>query len=379
MIYFDNSATTYPKPPAVARAVEYAIRELGGNPGRSGHSMSLKAARAVYSVRERVARFFGAQPENVVFTLNCTQALNLAIKGLLKSGDHVIISSLEHNSVSRPVFALSKKGVSVSVAPVYENDEQTVQAFKKLIKQETKAIICTAASNVTGKLLPIKEIAQLCNKRNIAFVVDAAQAAGVEAMKLSDGINIICTAGHKGLYGPVGTGLLITDGRYPLDTLIEGGTGTASLELLQPYEMPERLESGTVNTAGIVGLGKGIDFISAMGIDKIRRKEEELCAKFINGLSKIPNVIVYRREGKYAPIVAFNVNGVHSSETADYLSDAGFAMRGGYQCAALTHEYLKTEENGVVRFSPSVFNTNGQVEAVVEAIKKFAKTNKNPL
>lgn len=379
MIYLDNSATTYPKPQPVINALSYAVRELGANPGRSGHSMSVKAAKAVFEVREKAAAFFGAKPENVIFTSNCTHSLNTAIKGILKKGDHVITSSLEHNSVARPIFALQSEGVEVSVAPVYESDEQTKEAFERLIKKNTKAIVCTHASNVTGKLLPISSIARICREHGIAFIVDAAQTAGVIDVKLTDGVNVICTAGHKGLFGPMGTGLLITDGKFPIKPLTEGGTGNASLELSQPSELPEALESGTVNTPGIYALGKGLDFVSSLGTEKIYKHESKLCNILVSELEAIPEITLLRGEGSYAPIVSFNVNGVHSSEVAQYLSQKGVASRGGFHCAALTHGYLKTSDVGAVRLSPGVFTTERQIFTAAQMIKKFVKSQNTPL
>ncbi|MCL1904313.1 MAG: aminotransferase class V-fold PLP-dependent enzyme [Oscillospiraceae bacterium] len=255
MIYFDNAATTFPKPPQVISALKKSLNEYGGNPGRAGHRISMKTAEAVYDSREKCADFFGAKVENTVFTINCTHALNMAIKGLATDGVHYIISDIEHNASARPVHAYSKEGrVTYSVARTFENDEETVKSFESLINAKTKAIICAAASNVTGRILPYKEIAELCRRRGICLVLDAAQGGGVIPIKLSDGINIICCSGHKGLYGVMGTGLLITDGKYNLNTLIEGGTGSNSHDLNQPDELPERFESGTINTPGVVAL-----------------------------------------------------------------------------------------------------------------------------
>lgn len=369
MIYFDNAATTYPKPASVAKALAYAVTSVGGNPGRSGHEMSVRAAREVYKVRRAAAELFGSKEENTVFTLNCTHSLNLAIKGILKEGDHVIISSLEHNSVARPVCALMKKGVECSVFDVYEDDGQTLEGLKRLIKNNTKAVVCTVASNVTGRVLPINEIAALCRDKGIVLVCDGAQAAGVMPLKVGKGINFLCMPGHKGLYGPTGTGLLVSDGEYELSTIIEGGTGTTSTETEQTPVMPEKLESGTLNTVGIVALGKGIEFVKKAGLDRIHKSEEKLCSRLINKLSQMNGVTVYRDKGSYLPIVAFNVKNMHSSEVADYLSSRGFALRGGYQCAAVAHKYLGTLENGVVRFSPSVFNNESQVDMLCESIK----------
>lgn len=373
MIYFDNSATTFPKPKAVFDRADYAARILGGNPGRSGHKMSVRVADEVYKVREKIACFFNAKPENVVFTLNCTHAVNFAMKGIMQSGGHIIISSLEHNAVSRPAFALmnSRQNISVSVARVTDSREKTISNFKSLIRQDTKCICMMAASNVTGEILPFNEIAQICQKRGICFILDAAQAAGIMDIKMGNGINFICCAGHKGLYGLSGTGVLVTDGKYSLSTIIEGGTGATSLELKQTDFLPEQLESGTINVPGIISLGAGIDFIKRTGINNIKRKEDGLCEMFVTQVERLNNFIVIRDKGKeYVPLVSFSYKNANSFEVTDYLSKRGFALRGGYHCSALAHASLGTKEDGLVRFSPSVFNNQTEVRKLIIELKK---------
>lgn len=372
MIYFDNAATTFPKPDCIKKAAILAISKYGGNPGRSGHKYSIKAAEKVYEVRQLAADFFGANPENVVFTLNCTHSLNLAIKGILKKGDHVIISCLEHNSVARPVHALLKNGITYSVADVSDNDIVTLKNFENLITPQTKAIVCTIASNVTGQILPFKGISKLCQKYHICFIADGAQACGVIPVKLSDGINILCCPGHKGLYGTTGTGLLITDGQFPINAVFEGGTGATSDELEQTPFLPEKLECGTVNTVGIVCLGKGIEFINRLSISYIHRYEEKLCNYFIREIKKIEGFKIYRNyNANYAPIVSFSYEKLPSPELSQLLSDYGFALRGGLHCATLTHNFLGTISCGTVRFSPSVFNTQHEVYELVRILKKI--------
>lgn len=369
LIYFDNSATTYPKPQPVGAAMAMAVARLGGNPGRGSHAMSVASAGAVYKVREQAAQMFSAQPENVIFTLNCTHALNMAIRGVVKPPCHVVISSLEHNSVSRPVYSLTGSGVSCSVAQVTDSDEETVSNFERLIRHDTQAVIATAVSNVTGRMLPIRQIAQLCRDRGICFICDAAQAAGVIELSAGRDGDIICMPGHKGLYGPAGTGMLITNGRYEIAPLMQGGTGTGSLETAQPPELPESLESGTVNVPGIIGLGKGMEFVRSKSIKRIYEHEQKLCRLLIDRLSRIDGITVYRSQAAYAPVVAFNIGDMHSSDASQLLSNMGFALRGGYQCAAVTHHFLGTLESGVVRFSPSVFNTDMQVMSLVKQIE----------
>ncbi len=373
-VYFDNAATGFPKPPSVKSAVLLALDEYGGNPGRGGHSYSLKVAEKVYSARCTAAEFFGADPENVVFTQNCTHALNLAIKGIVCNGDRIVISSMEHNSVARPCFALTKDGVTVEIADVGATDEETVENFKKLINCKTKCVVITAASNVTGKVMPIREIAKITQKCGVCLIVDAAQAAGVIPISLGMGINIICCPGHKGLCGPTGTGILVTDGKYPLKTIIEGGTGATSLEIMQTEFMPEHLESGTLNTCGICGLEAGLKYVNMMGLENIYHHENELCEIFLDGIKNVDSVSTYRNNGHFVPIVSFNINGIAAHELATALSHEGFALRGGLHCAPLAHKTIGTLPEGTVRFSPGVFNSQKDTILLVNKIKKIAKS-----
>lgn len=372
-VNFDNAATTFPKPASVRRALSEAVSRCGGNAGRGGHRLTLATSEKVFDTRQTAADFFGAVPENVVFTLNCTHALNFAIQGIMKSGGHIIISSIEHNSVARPVYALSETGnVFYSIAPVYDDDEQFLDGLKRLIRHDTKAIVCTIAGNVTGRILPFHEIAQICRSRNICFIADGAQACGILDVKLSDGINILCTSGHKGLYGPAGTGLLISDGEYEISPVIQGGTGSSSMNLIQPDFLPDSLESGTVNTTGIIALKSGIDFVRKMGTEKIYTHENKLCRKFISLLDP-DRVTVYRTEGlKYAPVVSFNINGIPPEEAAGLLSDRGYCLRAGLHCSPLAHKTLGTDE-GTVRFAPSVFSNENQVYGLTKEIKKLCE------
>lgn len=382
MIYFDNAATTYPKPASVREAVSQAMVSCGGNPGRSGHAMSLTASNAVYRVREKAAEMFGALPENVVFTSNCTHSINMAVKGAaeqaLREGEpfHVIISDLEHNSVARPVHELAKRGLTYSIAHVSDDDGETVNNFRELITPDTKAIVCTLGSNVTGRLLPFREIGELAESKGICFIGDGAQVCGTVNINMQqDRINILCMPGHKGLYGISGTGLMITDGKFPVYHIMEGGTGSTSEELEQTPFLPEGLESGTVNTVGIVSVGAGIDFIKNACIDRIYSHEQTLCERFINRAENINGVKLYRGNGAYLPIVLFNVCGLNSEETAGYLGERGFALRGGLHCSGLAHKALGTLSVGGVRFSPSCFNTAAQVDALAMAVKDISKKN----
>lgn len=377
LINFDNAATTYPKPPEVKRAVMTAVEKYGGNAGRGGHELAMRTSQAVFEAREAAAEFFGAEPENVVFTLNCTYALNMAIQGIMSGGGHLIISGMEHNSSARPAarLALDKK-ISLSIAEVYEDDDKTVSSFESLIGKDTKAIVCTIASNVTGQILPYKRIAELCGKRGICFIADGAQACGILDIKMSDGINILCTAGHKGLYGVTGTGLLISDGKFKINPIIQGGTGTTSSSLKQPDFLPDSLESGTLNIIGAISLKSGIGFVKKIGIDKIYMHEDRICRRFISELKKNPDVTIYRAPScSYVPIVSFNIRDVPPERAAGALAEKGFCLRAGFHCAALAHSTLGTDK-GTVRFAPSVFSREADAVLLANSIKNMRFSEK---
>ena len=262
MIYLDNAATTYPKPRRVYRVWQNAMSAYGANPGRAGHRFAAETSSAVYAARASCAELFGAEPENTVFTLNCTHALNFAIKGLAVKGCHFVASDIEHNAVIRPIYAAAKRhGGSCTLFTTYEDNEQTLRSAERAITPKTRALVCTAAGNVTGLRPPIEALAELCRAKGIPMIIDAAQGAGVLPLRVGGGVSFICAAGHKGLYGPMGTGLLISDGTVPLETLIEGGTGSASESPEMPDFTPDRFESGTVNTAGVIALGEGARFV----------------------------------------------------------------------------------------------------------------------
>lgn len=370
MIYFDNAATSGKKPKNVISAVENALQNFSANPGRSGHSASVLASEAVFSVREKIANFFGGTgPQNVVFTLNCTHSLNCVIKGVLKKGDHVIVSSLEHNAVMRP---LKKMGNLYSSALVsHTDDEVTVSNFERNIRPNTKLVICTAASNVTGKILPIEKIGKLCRKRGILFCVDAAQIAGVLPINMKKmNIDFLCIAPHKGLYAPMGVGILICEKNIE-NTVLEGGTGTNSLQLVQPKELPEKLESGTINVPAIMGVKAGIEFVMNVGMQKIYLHEIKLIQSLYEALKRNKNIKLYTpfpKEYSYAPVLSFNYNGLKSYETAQILSDKGIAVRGGFHCAPSAHTALNTVDDGLVRVSVSAFNTQSENEMFLKVI-----------
>ncbi|MBE6862210.1 MAG: aminotransferase class V-fold PLP-dependent enzyme [Ruminococcus sp.] len=378
LINFDNAATTYPKPPEVKAAVIRAVDRYGGNAGRGGHELAMRTSEAVFSAREAAAEFFGAETENVVFTLNCTHALNMAIQGIMNGGGHLIISHLEHNSAARPAAKLAlEKKITLSIAEIYDDDDETTESFRSLIRPDTKAIVCTLASNVTGQILPYKRIAELCREYGICFIADGAQACGILDVKLSDGINILCTAGHKGLYGVTGTGLLISDGKYKLEPIIQGGTGSASSSMKQPDFLPDSHESGTLNIIGAASVKAGIDFVRRMGTDRIFRHEDKICRRFINELRNDRNVMIYRNNGcRYVPIVSFNIKDIPPEKAAQLLAEHGFCLRAGYHCAALAHAQLCTE-NGTIRFAPSVFSREADAVRLANTIKNIYSAEKS--
>lgn len=379
MIYLDNAATTFPKPSRVYNAWQKAMSVYGANPGRSGHAFSAKTAEAVFRSRQLCADFFGGDVENTIFTLNCTTALNFAIKGAARRGCHFVISDMEHNAVSRPVYAaVHELDGSCTIFENSLDDEQTVKNAERAINKNTTVLVCTAASNVIGRRNPILQLAELCRRKNICFIVDAAQGAGILPLKMSDGINILCAAGHKGLYGPMGTGLMITDGKFPLKTIIEGGTGSASESILQPEFTPDRFESGTINTAGVIALGVGVEFVSQKTPERILKHELSLCRKFCSGAKQLGNITLYnditeQNYEKYAPVVSFNINNMSASDGAEFLSENGFFLRAGLHCAPLCHKKIGTIEGGTIRFSPSVFTSENEVAALLKALGSLKK------
>ena len=376
MIYLDNAATTFPKPQSVIKAVANSIK-TSANPGRSGHDLSQNTAIEIYKVREKVKNLFGADSvEKVVFTLNCTHAINYVLKGLVKKGDRIVTSSFEHNAVMRPLEKLKKQGVFVDIAEAYPDDrEATIRSFSRLINTRTKLVICTAASNVIGLKMPIKEIGDMCKQFGAKFAVDAAQLAGVCDINVKENnIDYLCIASHKGLYAPMGTGILVINNDDELDTIIEGGTGTASIMLDQPRDLPEMLESGTVNVSGIMGIGAGIDFINSKGMGNIYNHEMKLIRRLYSALKSTPGVKIYTPmpDNNYAPVLSFNISGLNSIEAASLLNKAGFATRAGLHCAPLAHKRLGTIESGTVRVCPSIFTTTEQIDKFIIAVKNFS-------
>lgn len=378
MIYLDNSATTYPKPPQVIRAVHEASSRYGFNPGRGGYRQSLKTAEKIYNVRTKAKEYFGVYDETgVIFTSGCTDALNTVIKGVLHKGDHVVISSLEHNAVVRPLYRLKEQGIiTYSVAESGKNDEETLQNFREKINSHTRLMICTHASNVFGTRLPVERLCALAHSNGILFCLDAAQSAGIFDIDLSrDGYDFVCCAGHKYLYGPMGIGLLLLGNDRIIDTLREGGTGSESSSFEMPRYYPDRMESGTLNVPGIIGLGAGLSFVSRRGIDRIYRSESAWIRQLYRQLSSITSIKLYTEESKLdrnAPVLSFTVNGKDSEEIARILGESyDISVRGGLHCAPLAHQTMGTSETGTVRIAPSIFSTENDRLLLVNSLRKI--------
>lgn len=375
MIYLDNGATSFPKPLSVRQNVDISLKKFSANPGRSGHSLSLRAAKEIFECRKRLKELFNVNSEEeIIFTENCTMALNTVIFGLLSEGDHVLISSMEHNSVTRPLESLKDKGVTYSTFDYSYDDNETVDNVRNLIKPETKLVICTHASNVFGFRFPIERICALCHAYGILFCVDSAQSAGVFDIDVgTNQYDFVCMSGHKSLYGPMGTGVLILNNRN-LKPLLYGGTGTESVKKSQPEGLPEKFESGTQNMNGISGLKAGVDFVKNRGIKNIYNHEYKLAKRLFNGLANNRKVITYNKSfdyGKVAPVVSFNIDGVYSEDLVAKLNKYGIMTRGGLHCSPLAHTTINTIENGTVRVVPGAFNTINDINYLLNVIRKL--------
>lgn len=375
MIYLDNGATSFPKPLSVRQNVDISLKKFSANPGRSGHSLSLRAAKEIFECRKRLKELLNVNSEEeIIFTENCTMALNTVIFGLLSEGDHVLISSMEHNSVTRPLESLKDKGVTYSTFDYSYDDNETVDNVRNLIKPETKLVICTHASNVFGFRFPIERICALCHAYGILFCVDSAQSAGVFDIDVgTNQYDFVCMSGHKSLYGPMGTGVLILNNRN-LKPLLYGGTGTESVKKSQPEGLPEKFESGTQNMNGISGLKAGVDFVKNRGIKNIYNHEYKLAKRLFNGLANNRKVITYNKSfdyGKVAPVVSFNIDGVYSEDLVAKLNKYGIMTRGGLHCSPLAHTTMNTIENGTVRVVPGAFNTINDINYLLNVIRKL--------
>lgn len=378
MIYLDNAATSWPKAPGVARAVADAITRCAGNPGRTSHHAALDAADLVQECREGLAALFGIpNPLRVCFTANTTDALNIGIKGMLEPGDHVICSSMEHNSVWRPLAALEERGIELSIAPADSDGIVAPEAMERLIRANTRLIVLIHASNVNGAIQPVAAVGRLAHEHGIPFLVDAAQSAGsipidVEAMH----IDLLAFPGHKGLLGPLGTGGLYVSDRIDPHPLKEGGTGSRSKESAQPSEYPDRLESGTLNLPGIAGLNQALHYLQQKTVATVARHEAQLTVRLLDRLATIDGVIVYGPPPKAerAPVVSFNLRGADPAAVAEQLEKrADIACRPGWHCAGLAHRTLGTTEAGTVRLSVGPFTRMNEVDTAADAIEQLAR------
>ncbi|MGQ9802729.1 MAG: aminotransferase class V-fold PLP-dependent enzyme [Anaerolineae bacterium] len=382
MIYLDNAATSWPKPPQVLAAMVRFLTEVGANPGRSGHRLSVEAGRVVYAAREAVAELFHApDPLRVVFGMNATEGLNLALRGLLRPGDHVVTSSMEHNSVMRPLRALEREGISVTVVACSPEGSLDPRAVLEALRPETRLVVLNHASNVTGTLLPVAEVGRALHRmRGPLLVVDAAQSGGAVSIDVqADGIDLLAFTGHKSLYGPMGTGGLIIGERVPLGEfrpLLRGGTGSRSEREEQPDFLPDMCESGTPNGVGLAGLEAGVRWVLEQGVEAIRAHEMALTQRLIEGLSAIPGVTVYgtRDPERQTAVVSFNIAGMEPSEVGMRLDEEyGIMCRVGLHCAPAAHRTIGTFPAGTVRLALGAFNTPEEVDAALRAVARLAR------
>jgi len=384
VIYFDNAATTYPKPRSVVNAVANATA-FSANPGRSGYAHSLNASRVIFECRQKAADFFKLKNvENCILTPSCTLSLNTVIYGTLKEGDHVVISSFEHNSVLRPVEKLCKdRKITYSVAQVnpYDDDE-TIDSFRKSINNKTKLIVCTHASNVFGFKLPVKRIAALAKYYGILFCLDAAQSAGSEDIDINDiGADFICVPGHKGLYGPMGTGLLLINTDKIPESLFQGGTGSSFKdELGEPRLLPDKFESGTINYPGFAGLLKGIEFVNSKTTKRIREHAVSIMQYIYDNLSSNKRVELYTKginALRFVPLLSFNIKDTDPEKVCETLDKRfGICVRSGFHCSPLAHKCMQTGDRGTVRICPSAFSNFKDAKALCDAVFLISITKK---
>lgn len=376
MIYLDNAATTMQKPQAVIDAVVAAMSSMG-NAGRGANEASLSASRVIYDTRDKLCRFFGGKnPRQLVFTNNSTESLNIAVKGLLHPGDHVITTMLEHNSVLRPLYEMEKKGVKLTIIKSNEKGTFSLKDMEEAIVPETRMIVCTNGSNLTGNYVDIEKVGEMAHAHGILFVVDASQTAGVfpiDVQKMH--VDVLCFTGHKGLLGPQGIGGMYVREGVHIRPLKSGGSGVQTYSRQHPSEMPTALEAGTLNGHGIAGLNAAVDYINGVGMDTIREKEQGYMRRFYEGVKEISGVKLYGDFTSFnrCPIVTLNIGDYDSSEVSDeLLTEYGISTRPGGHCAPLMHEALGTAEQGAVRFSFSHYNTDEEVDTAIEAVRELA-------
>ncbi|MBN2088549.1 aminotransferase class V-fold PLP-dependent enzyme [candidate division KSB1 bacterium] len=384
MIYFDNTATSFPKPPGVAAAMMQFMDKIGANPGRAGHRLAIESGRIVYATREAIAELFQApDPLRIVFTANVTEALNLALCGLLKAGMHVVTSSMEHNSMMRPLRCLEQKGVELTVVQCDSQGALEPAHIESAIQSNTVMIAINHASNVVGTILPISEIGQIARKHNLLFLVDTAQTAGVLPINMEkDNIDLLGFTGHKSLYGPMGTGGLIIGKRVDLDTfepMKSGGTGSHSEHEQQPKFLPDKFESGTLNVVGLAGLNASVRWLLEQGIDLVRPHEIQLAKHLLEGLESINGVQIYGQQepAKRIATISFNIVGKAPSEIGLRLDeDFDVLCRVGLHCSPASHKTIGTFPTGTVRFGMGIFNTLEEVDRAIAAVQQLTEALK---
>ncbi len=379
MVYFDNGATTFPKPPSVIEQMKKCMLTYGGNPGRGAHSLSRRAAERVFECRALCAEMFGAQDESrVFFTPNTTYGINSVLKGILREGDHVLISELEHNAVYRPIYKMAKEGkISYDIFPTFvgekDSDDKLCRAVEGMIKKNTRILMCLHTSNICSYTLPIAKIGELCHRHGVLFAVDGAQSAGHEIIDMeSMHIDALCIPAHKGLYGAQGCGAVILGRDIILDTLVEGGNGIESLNPEMSLWAPERYEAGTLATPAIVGFCEGMKSVRERGIERIAHDEKMLCRRLCEMLGNMRGVTLYMPE-YLGSTVLFNIDGSPSELVAEELDRHGICVRGGFHCAALAHNTLRTPESGAVRVSFGMYNNQRELERFYKVIDDMLK------
>lgn len=390
-IYLDNAATSWPKPEAVYQAVDCFNRQLGASPGRGSHSRTLEAGRLLLATRQTLARLFNvADCARIVFTANATESVNLALKGILQPGDHAVISSMEHNAVARPLHVLERSGIGLTAVPCAPDGSLDPQDMEQAIRDNTRLLCLLHASNLTGTIMPVAEVGAIARRRQVLFLVDAAQTAGILPIDVEEQqIDLLAFTGHKGLFGPQGTGGLYIRPGVEVRPLKEGGTGSQSEQVAQPDFMPDRYESGTPNTPGIAGLRAGTRFVMETGLEEIRRREQRLAEMLIDGLREVRGITVYgpAESSRRLAVVSVNIEGMDCGELSFALDQEGIITRSGLHCAPLAHRTVgagrlvgQPQEPGgdsagwpgACRFSPGFFNTPGEIERVIRAVHAIA-------
>lgn len=379
-IYFDNAATSGIKPPSVVKAICDCIKKTNANPGRSGHSLSVKAAEVIYNCREKIGELFNFdKTENIILTKNATESLNIVINGILRPGDEVITTSMEHNSVLRPLSYLKKKiNIEIKMIKADLNGMINPKDIAAFITDKTKLIVVTAASNVTGTKMDLEKISEIAKSRNVKILIDAAQGAGTVKIDLKiTPFDFLAITGHKHLLGPQGTGALIIKNSEGLEPLMFGGTGSQSEKIIHPEFLPDKFESGTLNTPGFAGLSAGIKFILEKSLDNIIDYEKYLTNYFLNKLKEIDEIIIYAQDVERVSTISINIKGFQPSEVANYLDkNYRICVRSGLHCAPEAHKTINTFPNGTIRFSLSCFNTKEEIDISINALKSFIIKNR---